>query len=179
MKSTSLSLICHAPTDAQRVGRFHAVDEAVREGAPVRLSLPVADHALVAPELRARQTADALGLLAQVDDELRDCDFGHWQGVSLKQLETQAPDALQQWLGDPRAAPHGGESIEQVCQRMARWMDGMARGGSWQVVTHPMVVRAALIHVLGCPLEAFHQIDVPPLSVVQFSHYGRWRFRAG
>ncbi|OLS60450.1 histidine phosphatase family protein [Pseudomonas putida] len=179
MKSTTLSLICHAPTEAQRVGRFPGADETPRDVAQVRLSLPVADHVLVAPELRARQTAEALGLRGQVDDELRDCDFGRWQGMLLKHLEAQEPEALQQWLGDPCAAPHDGESIEHVCQRVARWVEGMARGGSWQVVTHPMVVRAALIHVLGCPLDTFHRIDVPPLSVVQLSHYGRWRFKAG
>lgn len=177
MKHAHLTLICHARTDAQRVGRFHLNDDPLL--LPVEpVTLPAAPgKALVAPELRTRQTADALGLAGTADPGLRDCDLGSWQGLSLKHLERQDPEGLQRWLADPHAAPHGGESLVQFQQRVAHWLDGLATQGEWLAVTHPMVVRAVLLHVLDAPAQAFGQIDVLPLAQVQLSRYGRWRLR--
>lgn len=176
MKHTHLTLICHARTEAQRIGRFHRADDGIAAAVGTQNPVQASDVLLTAPELRARQTADGLGWPSRLDDGLRDCDLGRWQGLTLKQLEEQEPEALARWLDDPHAAPHGGESIGQLCERVAGWMDGLTTPGRCQAVTHPLVIRAALIHVLGAPLEAFHRIDVPPLSAVQFSRYGRWRF---
>jgi broad specificity phosphatase PhoE len=174
MKPIHLTLISHAQTDAQRLGRFHRTDDGVRT-LPGLASSAVKDSArlLTAPELRARQTAQGLGWAAQVEDCLRDCDFGTWQGLELTQLE---PHAVQQWLGDPTAAPHGGESVEQLCQRIAHWMDAL-EPGHWLAVTHPFVIRAALLHALGSQLATFQKIDVHPLAEVQFSRFGNWKLR--
>lgn len=179
MKHTHLTLVCHASTEAQRIGRFHRADDAIV--GTVEGNGPSRGHDLLlcAPELRTRQTAAGLGWQPRLDDGLRECDLGRWQGLTLKQLEAQEPEALAHWLEDPHAAPHGGESIGQLCQRVAQWMEALTAPGRCQAVTHPMVIRAALIHVLGSPLGAFHRIDVPPLSAVQFSRYGRWRFTTG
>lgn len=177
MKSTQLTFICHGQTEAQRVGRFHLAEDGLRASIePGALQEP-GTRVLIAPELRTRQTAEGLGLAGPLDSALRDCDFGRWQGVSLKQLEREDPIGLQQWLSDPDAAPHGGESVAQVCARVGRWMDEALQPGSWLVVTHPMVIRAALLHVLDCPLTAFQHIDVLPLAQVRLSRFGRWRLR--
>ncbi len=177
MNNSQLTLICHARSDAQRVGRFHLEEE----GVLVPLASPVAldgqARTLVAPEWRTRQTAELLGLAAQPEPALRDCDLGRWQGLSLKHLAQDEPDALQHWLHDPQAAPHGGESVAQLCQRVADWLEGWTASGHWQAITHPMVIRAALMHVLQCPPTAFQHIDVLALSRVSFSRYDRWRLR--
>jgi len=172
MKPTQLTLICHARTEAQRVGRFAGIDEPLLGPAPVLAGLPPSARCLTAPELRARQTAE--GLPATVDEALRDCDLGSWQGLPLKQLN-QAQ--LQAWLADPHAAPHGGESIAALCQRVASWMDNLPPAREWVAVTHPWVIRAALLHALGAPLQCFHPIDVTPLAQVRLSRYGQWRLQ--
>lgn len=177
MKSAHLTLICHARTDAQRLGRFHLDEDAVSLPLENRSGFEGCLNNLVAPELRARQTAEALGLAGQREPGLRDCDLGRWKGMSLKRLEQEDPIGLQHWLSDPQASPHGGESLARLCQRVAHWLDERPAQGQWQAVTHPMVIRAALLHVLGCPLQAFHQIDVLPLSVLRVSRHGRWRLR--
>jgi len=177
MKSSQLTLICHARSEAQRVGRFHLAEDGIQPAFDAVITLDEAARTLIAPELRTRQTAEALGLVGQPDAGLRDCDFGRWQGLSLKQLEQEEADGLQQWLGDPQVAPHGGESVAQLCQRVADWMERRTDPGHWQAITHPMVIRAALLHVLQCPLSAFQHIDVLPLSRVSFSRYDRWRLR--
>ncbi|WP_367616826.1 hypothetical protein [Pseudomonas xanthosomatis] len=39
------------------------------------------------------------------------------------------------------------------------------------------MIRAAMLHALGAPLDCFHKIDVLPLARVCFSHYGQWRLQ--
>src|SRR5262249_45209104 len=111
---------------------------------------------------RCRQTAAALGLDATVDERLRDCDFGGWAGHSLDELDA---GAVQNWLTDPAAAPPGGESTLDVLARVGGWLDDLPRDHSRIVaVTHPAVVKAAVVHAILAPPQSFWRIDVPPLS---------------
>ena len=172
MKPIHLTLICHARTEAQRVGRFALDDDPLRDPPSPLIELSTTTRCLTAPELRARQTAESLN--ATLDQGLRDCDLGTWKGQPLKQLDERE---LHAWLTDPQAAPHGGESIAALCQRVARWMDSALGEGEWIAVTHPFVIRAAMLHALGASTESFHRIDVPPLARVRLSHYGQWRLQ--
>ncbi|MDF0733609.1 histidine phosphatase family protein [Pseudomonas entomophila] len=175
MKAVRLTLICHALTQAQKVGRFPCAEDAILAlDEPV---LAVASELLCAPERRATQTAALLGPALRLEPALADCDMGRWQGVALKQLQQEEPDALAQWLQDPTQAPHGGESVAALCQRVERWLRAFDTPGEWLAVTHPMVMRAAMVALLGCPLAAFQRIDVPPLSRLSLSHAGQWRLR--
>ena len=74
-------------------------------------SIGSADRVLVSPALRARQTAVALELPATIDELLRDVDYGRWAGATLKEIAAREPAAVAAWLGDPAAAPHGGEPL--------------------------------------------------------------------
>jgi broad specificity phosphatase PhoE len=175
MKAIQLTLISHAATEAQRLGRFHMDADGIEDMSGQALALPEGSNILTGPELRAMQTAGLSGLRSTVEAALRDCDFGRWRGESLKALQRDEPALLQEWLTDPHCAPHGGESIADVCQRVALWLDSFTQPGRWVAVTHPMIVRAALMHVMQCPLAVFHRIDVQPLSQLHLGHYGMWR----
>jgi broad specificity phosphatase PhoE len=115
--------------------------------------------------LACRQTAAALGLTATVDDALRDLDHGRWRGSSLDEVAAAEPLAVRSWLTDPAAAPHGGESVVALLGRVAAWLDALPRTRERiVVVTHPSVVKAAVVHaILATPLS-FWRFDVPPLS---------------
>lgn len=131
---------------------------------------------LSAPELRARQTATLFGADAVIEPALRDCDFGRWRGVRIGDVQTAEPQALQAWLDDPQAAPHGGESVAQLGERVAAWMATLETApGSIVAITHPFVIRAALTRVLNSP--AFNVIDVEPLAAIELWFNGRWRLR--
>ena len=179
MPSSRLTLICHARTVAQKLARF-PTNEPVED-------LPVASDAFRArfapprrlicgPELRTRQTAAWLGADAEIDQALRDCDWGRWHGQSIKDLQANHADALQAWLADADAAPDGGESVRQLTQRVAQWLDTIAATpGHVVAVTHPFVMRAALVQVVQG--GAFNVIDVEPLSVIELRFNGIWRLR--
>ena len=130
--------------------------------------------------MRARQTAEALGLAATIEPALRGCDHGRWAGISL--AEAQAADgeaAMLGWLSDPEAAPHGGESFADVLERVGTWLDGRARDDGHAVaVSHPEVVRAAVLTAAGAPAASFARIDAGPLTRVVLSFNRGWRLRA-
>ena len=134
-------------------------------------------HVLTAPERRAGETAAWFSTQAQIEPALADGDLGNWQGLALKQLQDEQPGALALWLQDPHSAPHGGESFAALCQRMAGWLAAFDAPGEWLAVTHPMVIRAVMVQVLGCPMSAARRIDVLPLSRLELNFTGHWRLR--
>ena len=179
-----LTLVCHGATAANRSAAF-PLDEPLEpralDAARALAGRGAAATALTSPALRARQTAAAMGLAAVVESALRDCDYGRWAGHDMQALAEREPEAMAAFLRDPSARPHGGESIGDLVARVGGWLDAVSqRRGSIVAVTHVAVIRAALIHVLKPPLDAFWRIDAPPLSVAAATWDGRrWAWRVG
>ena len=75
------------------------------------------------PERACQATALRLGGQAEPLAELRECDFGTWTGRTLVDVAFEDSSALDTWLHDPQAAPHGGESLAQLINRVGRVLD--------------------------------------------------------
>jgi broad specificity phosphatase PhoE len=181
--TTRLTLIRHAPSDATRRSAF-PVDErldarAREEARALAPRLGRFDAAWTGPALRAGETAEALGLQATVASELDECDFGSWRGRTLAELHADDPAAVAAWMQDPAAAPHGGESLLELLERVRGWLSARAGDGLRTVaVTHAGVIRAAVVCALDAPPLAFWRLDVAPLSrTVLHAHDGRWTVR--
>ncbi|MEX3936796.1 histidine phosphatase family protein [Paraburkholderia phymatum] len=171
---TRLLLISHPATAAQRKGAFPADERldarAIADTARFRASngmLLNADTALSSPAACALETAQALGLDAAIAPELADIDYGRWRGRRLSDLANEEPEALAAWMRDPSAAPHGGESFDALMLRVGRWLGAFERDGIALAITHAPVIRAALLHVLHAPTDAFARIEIAPLSIVE------------
>jgi broad specificity phosphatase PhoE len=182
--TTRIMLVCHASTAATRAGAFPADEPIDAAGAAKAVSLAgrlrTSDRAWTSPALRARQTAQALGLDAAVEPALRDCDYGRWSGRRLAEIEAGEPGALAAWLADPASAAHGGEDGSALLERVAGWLDDRGQDlGRTVAVTHAAVIRAAIVHVIRATPHSFAHIDVAPLSITLLTyHGGHWRLRA-
>jgi broad specificity phosphatase PhoE len=181
---TRITLVCHATTQELRRVTFGGDDslDEIGKAKATRLagSLGRVDHCWTSPALRARETAAAMGLVAVVDDRLRECDFGRWTGLRFQQVLFKEPKKLVSWIRDPSSAPHGGESIPQVMARVAAWITDRGRDpGHTVAVTHASVIRAAIVHVIQAQLPSFWRIDVVPLSATDLRTNGRrWVLRS-
>jgi broad specificity phosphatase PhoE len=178
--TTRLKLICHASTSAVRTASF-PTDEPLDDQARKKLGrfarfADRGDRSFTSPALRARQTAEALNLAAVPEPMLRECDFGRWTGHSLDEVQEQDPEAVAEWLQNPGAAPHGGESTLDLIKRAAEWLDAVqGTSGVTVAVTHASVIRAAIIHAIEAEAISFWRIDVAPLSLTRLSgNRGRW-----
>ncbi|MCT9930809.1 histidine phosphatase family protein [Planotetraspora sp. A-T 1434] len=174
-----LVLVCHGYTEAMRRAAFPLDEElderGLRQASDAAPLYAAVKSASCGPSRCCRETAAALGLRAEVDEGLRDCDFGHWAGRSLAEVQAADPEGVRAWLTDPSAAPHGGEPVLALVDRVGAWLASAASGVA---VTHPAVMRAAVVHVLRTPAESFWAIDAEPLSRVSLTgHGGRWRLR--
>jgi broad specificity phosphatase PhoE len=178
--TTRLKLICHASTAAVRTSAFPADEPLDFQGWQKLAGLPhrahYADRYLTSPALRAVQTAEALKLATTVEPMLRDCDYGRWAGRVLDEVQVREPEAVAEWLRDPGATPHGGESLLALIERVAAWLDAqMATPGKIVAVTHASVIRAAMVHAIEAGPLSFWRIDVAPLSLTRLSaNNGRW-----
>jgi broad specificity phosphatase PhoE len=174
-----LALVRHAPTASTRAAAFPRDDEGLDEAgraAAASLAVPAHREALSSPAARCLETAQALGVAVVMEPALAECDFGAWVGRTLADLD---PAAAGEWMTDPEAAPHGGESLRTFAARIGAWLDEQAASdGSVLAITHAGVVKAAIVHALDAPLHAFWQIDAAPLFVTELhAHDGRWTVR--
>ncbi len=182
--TTRLTLVCHASTDAMRTAAFplaEALDpRGVAKAAELATEFPQVGMALTSPALRARQTAAALQLNATIDPGLRDIDLGRWAGHTLSDVEAREPDAIGAWLTQADAAPHGGESVTDLLDRVAPWLEARHRqSGRILAVTHQAIIRSAVVLAIGAGPAAFWRIDIAPLCRVSLSgNGGRWTLRA-
>jgi broad specificity phosphatase PhoE len=179
-----LTLISHAPNSATRAGAF-PLDEPLDEhgltmARQAATRMHVTDRALVSPALRARQTAEAFGISATIDPLLGDCNFGGWAGRKLADVEKDEPDAVAAWVAEPSSAPHGGESIEELLRRIATWLGQQAgESGRLVAITHPAVIRAAIVEAIGAGARSFWRIDIAPLTLTDLRGGDRrWTLRA-
>ncbi len=182
-----LTLVSHAMTEAMAAGRFPA-DEPLNDTrrrqletmeTVVGLDFTGTTRQLTGPERRARQTAQLLGLRPTTEPRLADLDCGKWRGETL---ESVGAEELRVWLADPDAAPHGGESIVALVARVAGWLESLkSPAGSTSrtvAVTHPAVIRAAILLALDSPPKSFWRIDIAPISPVVMHFRGNsWTLR--
>ena len=178
--TTRLTLVCHAATTATRAARFPAGDPledgALRHVPTLRRRFADADRCWTSPVPCAVETAAALQLTATAEPALRDIDHGRWSGRRLIEVEAEEPGAIQVWLQDPGAAPHGGESMLELLARVGDWLDAhRTTPGRVAAVPHPAVIRAAVVDAIEATPASFWRIDVAPLSLTTLSgSHGRW-----
>ena len=157
-------------------GNEAPTDAALAAVAETRAELPAAGEALTSTALAACRTAEALGLMATGEADLRDLAAGRWTGKLLADI---APHDLAAWLSDPTYTGHGGESIAALVARVEGFLAARLAAGSLVAVTHGTVLRAALVTMLGAPASAFWRIDAPPLTALTASSDGRrWALRS-
>ena len=180
---TRLLLIAHAATAATRAAAF-PLDEPIEEAgyaaaAKLRASLRSADRVFTAPERRARETSNALGLDPESQMLLADINLGRWKGKTFEDMLAEGPEAIVAWTSDPASRVHGGESVDELIARVKPWLEHQSDdGGRVIAVTHPAVIRAAIVIVLGAPAASFWRIDIAPLARVDLRNDGRrWTLR--
>ena len=121
----------------------------------------------------AATAAKALGLDVTVDDDLIETDFGAWEGLTFAQAAERDPDLHRRWLRDTGTTPPGGESFDEVLDRVLSVRERIIatqEGATVLVVSHvtpiKMLLRLALDAGPGI-LYRLH-LDLASLSIAEF-----------
>ena len=132
------------------------------------------------PLQRARQTAEAaaaaLGLEVSIDEDLREADFGMWDGLTFAEVRADWSTELAEWLSDPAVAPPGGgESLHGVAARIAGVQDRLLTehgGRGVLVVAHVTPIKLLIQRALDAPIHLVHRLQLAPASLSTVCWYG-------
>ena len=124
----------------------------------------------------AQAAAEALGMgkdAITTDEAIIEMDFGTWEGRRFVEIQEDHPEAHRECFNYATAAPHGGESPEQVYRRVSEFVDRVIAeypGKTVLVVTHMMPIKSVLRRALGTGGEIYRSLhlDVASLSVADF-----------
>jgi probable phosphomutase (TIGR03848 family) len=165
---------------AGRTPGVHLDDAGVKQAAAVgeRLAGVRLAAAVTSPLERCRETTreitgrQAARLRASAEKQLSECDYGDWQGRSLKDLAKEKLWKTVQTQPSAATFP-GGESMRAMQDRaVAAIRRHDARIGAehgadavWIAVSHGDVIKSILADALGTHLDLFQRIHVDPASV--------------
>lgn len=127
----------------------------VRETAAELLEVKI-EAIFCAPSLAAQQTAQQLSHDGQVkikiDDNLTNLDHGLWHGKLIDELKETQPKLYKQWQDHPETVcPPGGETVEQVRDRVARSLKKIRKKYKTGIVA--IVVPEPLASIISCQIE--------------------------
>lgn len=185
---TTLLLVRHAHTDA--VGRSLAGRAAGVALSPdgrvqaarlaARLASETLDAVYTSPLERAVRTAEAIaeprGLQVAVEDGLTELDFGGWTGARIDTLE---PDERWRRFNVFRSGtriPDGELALEAQVRVVCALLRLRERHpqGTILAVSHADVIRMAVAHFIGMPIDLALRLEVDPASVsaLELSDWG-------
>ena len=183
---TRLILLRHGQTEYSRDRRYSGrgdpalteVGISQAEAVARRLSgMDDVTAVVCSPLWRARQTAGAvagaLGVPIRPHGGLTETDFGAWEGLTFAEAAGRDPEAHRRWLRDTSVPPPGGESFDQVYQRVCRTLDELVAahaGSTVVVVSHVTPIKSLLRLGLDAGPSVLYRLhlDLASVSIVEF-----------
>ena len=121
--------------------------------------------------------AEPHGLKPVIMPELRERNFGMWEGMSFDEIREKWPDAFNAWAANPlEFSPMNGESTIELRVRALKAFNeiiGKRQGENIAIVSHGGINRVILCHLLGIPLENIFRVeqDYGCLNIVEMWDY--------
>lgn len=176
-----IALIRHGATEAN-LRKFYAGStdlplalegQRQAEALAERVKAMQPDKILSSPLKRAQDTAkiatSGINLEIELDDNLREVDFGKWENKSYTELARDYKEDLDKWFSwDPDFRFPEGESFKGFSQRVGDVMERIESesAGSLIVFTHGGVISHLMCLILSLPFQNQFSLLLPPASFV-------------
>lgn len=159
-----LLLLRHGDIGDEYRGRYIGSSDVPLSGAGRRQAEAIAlriraaspERCLASPLRRCRETAKivsgATGLRFEIDPDLREINFGAWEGLTFHEIAESASGLVKRWAAfDARFAFPKGEATEDFLSRVRRVADRLAAepADTLLACTHGGVIRSLVCHFLG------------------------------
>jgi len=179
-----LILIRHGQVEERFEGRFVGSTDAVLSAAGLRQAQDLAawlagknpGACFCSPLQRCTATARAavagLSLQPELDPDLREVDFGEWDGLSFPDIAGRDAAAVDRWARfEPGFRFPGGESIADFTRRIGAAAERMAAAPQETVVafTHGGVIRFMLCALLRLDPRSYAAFDIRPAGVAELA----------
>ncbi|MBA1154760.1 histidine phosphatase family protein [Microvirga mediterraneensis] len=129
------------------------------------------DAIYTSPLERASETAQPIASRLerslQICDAISEVEFGRWTGMSFESLSRDPLWSSWNASRSTNRAPDG-ETMLEAQGRIVGAMEQMRNryaGRALILVSHSDVIKAAILHYLGMPVDAYDRIEVEPASI--------------
>lgn len=135
------------------------------------------DAVVCSPLQRCQDMAAAVAHGRDIDvvteENLREVDFGEWEGKTAAEARQSDPEIHEQWLHDAAAPCPGGESLQAVNRRVRaarKELQWRYSGKTVLIVSHVNPIKSFLCQALNAGPATFHHLflDLAALSEVEF-----------
>ena len=135
-----------------------------------RLAGTSVDAVVTSPLDRCVRTAEivAAGVPIVVDEDLTECDFGDWEGLTFAEVRARWPDEVDGWLASTAVAPPGGEALVRVAERVERAVARVRANhpsGVVVLVSHVSPIKLVLRDALAAGDAFLHRCHIDPAGL--------------
>lgn len=114
-----------------------------------------------------------LGLPVVEHKGLIETDFGDWDGLTFREAAERDPDLHREWLSDTSVRPPGGESFDEVRERVVAARDDLIStygGATLLVVSHVTPIKTLVQLALDAGPSLLYRLhlDLASLSITEF-----------
>lgn len=171
---TKVFLVRHGETEWNRLGKFQGcVDiDLAKEGMVQAQYISKRfngdfDTIYSSPLKRAVETAETIaavkGIKPIIVDDIREINFGEWEGLTLKEISSNFPNEFAKWRNDKIEAPMlGGDlSLKNASLRATEAIKEIVKknkGKKLIIVAHGGIIKAGLIGLLDWDMTMYHKI---------------------
>jgi broad specificity phosphatase PhoE len=129
----------------------------------------------------ARQIAVAVDQAPQIQDDIKEMDFGELDSWTMQEIAEKRPDFFDAWrdFENRELIWPGGEGRRDFVERVTRGWDQIVAAhteGSVVVVAHGGSLRVGIGHLLGWPATTFFSYNLYNCSLTRvIFEFERWR----
>lgn len=175
MKTTVL-LIRHGETEWNTLGKFQGCtdidlsEEGTKQAEILKNRLNGEfDYIYASPLSRALETAKILVIGTEkeikIANEIREINFGEWEGLTLNEISEKYPEIFKAWRTDKKESYicGGDSSIHNAADRATKCILDIVskhKGKRIVIVAHGGIIKAALIGLFEWDMTMYHKITL-------------------
>lgn len=171
---TTLFLVRHGETTWNNLGKFQGCtdielsEKGIAQAENLKLKIN-GDFDVIysSPLKRAYKTAQVLAENIDKDvtilDDIREINFGQWEGLTISEIAKEYPEVFKVWRTDKKEAPFigGDTSTRNAVNRALKCVMQAVeinKGKKIVIVAHGGIIKAALIGLFDWDMSMYHKI---------------------
>ncbi|ETI90466.1 histidine phosphatase family protein [Clostridium butyricum] len=171
---TTIMLIRHGETEWNILGKFQGStdiplsNEGIRQAFMLKERLKSDfDYIFSSPLKRAYETAkilcDESGKHVSIAEEIREINFGKWEGLTVKGIAEKYPDIFNEWRNDKREGKFCGGDMSTLnasirAKNCIMEIANKHKGKKIVIVAHGGIIKAGLIGIFEWDMSMYHKI---------------------
>jgi len=173
---TTIMLIRHGETEWNILGKFQGStdiplsNEGIRQAFMLKERLKSDfDYIFSSPLKRAYETAkilcDESGKQVSIAEEIREINFGEWEGLTVKGIAEKYPDIFNEWRNDKREGKFCGGDMSTLnasirAKNCIMEIANKHKGKKIVIVAHGGIIKAGLIGIFEWDMSMYHKISL-------------------